>query len=92
MLRDQVFLPIQLAPGGSLQGCCEASEPLLLASRPLAWIGWGGVVVVKVSFLSSGPQTSLLVLGIFPACPATLEPLMDDLQSLLKGGGCWLPA
>lgn len=44
MLRDQVFLPIQLAPGGllSLQGCCEASEPLLLASRPLAWIGWGG--------------------------------------------------
>lgn len=67
MLRDQAFLPIQLAPGGllSLQGCCETSEPLLLASRPLAWGGWGvegEVSVFRTADLTARP-------GYFPGLP-----------------------
>lgn len=67
MLRDQVFLPIQLAPGGSLQGCCEASEPLLLASRPLAWIGLGGGGEGELSIFRTADLTARP--GYFPGLP-----------------------
>ena len=71
------------------QGYYEVSVPLLLASGPLAWGGW---VAVKLMFLPSGFQTTLLILEDFLACSATLEPLLYDPQSLMKGGGSWLPA
>ena len=47
---------------------------------------------MKLRFLPSGSQTSLLILEDFLACSATLEPLLYDLQSILKGGWSWLLA
>ena len=49
-------------------------------------------MAVKLMFLPSGFQTTLLILEDFLACSATLEPLLYDPQSLMKGGGSWLPA
>ena len=49
-------------------------------------------MAVKLMFLPSGLQTTRYNLEDFLACSATLEPLLYDPQSLLKGGGSWLPA
>ena len=49
-------------------------------------------MAVKLRFLPSGSQTSLLILEDFLACSAILDPLLYAPQSLRKGGGSWLPA
>lgn len=85
VLRDQAFLCSWIQ--GVSFPCWAAVRPQHPYSWLLGLLTWGGGEV-EVSAFRCRPYCSS---WIFLACLATLEPLMVDLQSLLKGGGSWLP-